>query len=468
MAWCQTIHLQKHLNERFEALMSRIVDARLPLLNGPTVHSNALGKLTLRQTSTPAIAQQQTTEWFGLLLDVYCHRTLLNAKCAVVKCLSNHQQPHHHRRQLDGNRTSWGWNRTNCLALRRRAHSGGPRRCQEAHKGCREFSPDEPMVFTTTPGSPARMEKYCMTKTAEALERPMKIANAMPRRTAVRPREDMLAAGAHELRLPISHIKGFVTTLRRTDVEWDERSRSDFLAEIELETDRLTELVDSLLEQKPVMRNAAWRPRLELTHPASVVDGALHRVRGPLADPSFWRTAAIWQSPTGRAVVHRSAFSFRCKHRKDDMMTKQKILVVDDEAAMRKLLGTSLKANGYDVRAASDGAEALKMVDEHPDLVLLDLNMPGPNGLLVLEALVRFTEMPILVVSGRGRECDKVDALDLGADDYLVKPFSIPELLARVKAALRRGTKRPGSVKRSTHTEPVTTGGARGAATIER
>jgi DNA-binding response OmpR family regulator len=121
-------------------------------------------------------------------------------------------------------------------------------------------------------------------------------------------------------------------------------------------------------------------------------------------------------------------------------MTKQKILVVDDEAAMRKLLGTSLKANGYDVRAAADGEEALKMVDEHPDLVLLDLNMPGPNGLLVLEALVRFAEMPILVVSGRGRECDKVDALDLGADDYLVKPFSIPELLARVQAALRRGT----------------------------
>jgi len=125
-------------------------------------------------------------------------------------------------------------------------------------------------------------------------------------------------------------------------------------------------------------------------------------------------------------------------------MTRQTILVVDDEAPMRKLLSGNLKASGYDVRAAADGTEALKLIDEHPfDLLLLDVNMPGPNGLQVLEAIRHSAEIPILMVSGRSRERDKVDALDLGADDYLSKPFGVAELLARVKALLRRATPGP-------------------------
>jgi two-component system KDP operon response regulator KdpE len=120
-------------------------------------------------------------------------------------------------------------------------------------------------------------------------------------------------------------------------------------------------------------------------------------------------------------------------------MTKQTILVVDDEAPMRKLLSGNLKASGYDVRAAADGTEAMKLIQEHPvDLLLLDVNMPGPNGLQVLEAVRRSAEIPVLILSGRSRERDKVEALDLGADDYLSKPFGIAELLARVKVLLRR------------------------------
>lgn len=125
-------------------------------------------------------------------------------------------------------------------------------------------------------------------------------------------------------------------------------------------------------------------------------------------------------------------------------MTQQSILVVDDEAPMRKLLSSNLKANGYAVRAAADGTEALKMLEEHPfDLLLLDINMPGPNGLQVLEAVRRGAEMPVLVLSGRSRERDTVEALALGADDYLSKPFGVAELLARVKALLRRVTPGP-------------------------
>jgi two-component system KDP operon response regulator KdpE len=126
-------------------------------------------------------------------------------------------------------------------------------------------------------------------------------------------------------------------------------------------------------------------------------------------------------------------------------MTQQKILVVDDEAPMRKLLSNNLRASGYAVRLAVDGTDALKLIEEHVfDLLLLDINIPGPNGLQVLEAVRRTDELPVLVLSGRGRELDKVGALDRGADDYLCKPFGIAELLARVKALLRRvslGTK---------------------------
>src|SRR6266581_2530705 len=120
-------------------------------------------------------------------------------------------------------------------------------------------------------------------------------------------------------------------------------------------------------------------------------------------------------------------------------MTQRSLLVVDDEAPMRKLLSSNLKASGYAVRAAADGTEALKLIEEHPfDLLLLDINMAGPNGLQVLEAVRRTEELPVLVLSGRGRERDKVEAFDLGADDYLSKPFGIAELLARVKVLLTR------------------------------
>ena len=133
-------------------------------------------------------------------------------------------------------------------------------------------------------------------------------------------------------------------------------------------------------------------------------------------------------------------------------MTQHNILVVDDEAPMRKLLSTNLKASGYTVLAAEDGTEALKLIEEHPfDLLLLDVNMPGPNGFQVLEAVRRSAEMPILMLSGRVRERDKVEALDLGADDYVGKPFGIAELIARVKALLRRvtpGGRRPSALYR--------------------
>ncbi len=122
-------------------------------------------------------------------------------------------------------------------------------------------------------------------------------------------------------------------------------------------------------------------------------------------------------------------------------MSQQKILVVDDEEPMRRLIAQNLKASGYRVQTAVDGSEALQLIDQHQfDLLLLDVNMPGPNGFEVVRQVRRGTTTPILMVSARARERDRVDALDLGADDYLNKPFGIAELIARVKALLRRVT----------------------------
>jgi two-component system KDP operon response regulator KdpE len=120
-------------------------------------------------------------------------------------------------------------------------------------------------------------------------------------------------------------------------------------------------------------------------------------------------------------------------------MNRQVVLVVDDEAPMRKYITTNLKIRGYDVLTAADGTEALKMIEEHPfDLLILDIMMPGPDGLEVLARVRRDMNVPVLMLSARGRESDKVEALDAGADDYLTKPFGVEELLARVRAALRR------------------------------
>lgn len=125
-------------------------------------------------------------------------------------------------------------------------------------------------------------------------------------------------------------------------------------------------------------------------------------------------------------------------------MAQQTILVVDDEAPMRKFVSHNLKSNGYKVLTAADGSEALKLLLEHPlDLVLLDIGLAGPDGLAVLEAVRRDMQLPVLMISGRAREADKVRAFELGADDYLVKPFGVGELLARVRALLRRTARGP-------------------------
>jgi two-component system, OmpR family, KDP operon response regulator KdpE len=116
-----------------------------------------------------------------------------------------------------------------------------------------------------------------------------------------------------------------------------------------------------------------------------------------------------------------------------------RILVVDDEPQILRALGTNLKARGYDIDLAPTGEAALTLAARHhPDLVILDLGLPGIDGIEVIRGLRGWTHVPILVLSVREGEADKVAALDAGADDYVTKPFGMDELLARLRAALRR------------------------------
>jgi two-component system KDP operon response regulator KdpE len=121
------------------------------------------------------------------------------------------------------------------------------------------------------------------------------------------------------------------------------------------------------------------------------------------------------------------------------MNQQPRILVVDDEPQIARVLRTGLKTHGYDVRVAADGVSALETFgDWHPDLVVTDLAMPNLDGLELCKRLREISKLPIIVLSVRGEEKTKVEALDSGADDYVTKPFGMDELLARVRAQLRR------------------------------
>jgi len=121
------------------------------------------------------------------------------------------------------------------------------------------------------------------------------------------------------------------------------------------------------------------------------------------------------------------------------MPSRSHILVVDDEPQITRVLRTTLNAHGYEIRVANDGETALEIAkDFTPDLIITDLMMPNMDGIELCRQIRKMSQVPILVLSVRGEERNKIQALDSGADDYITKPFSTGELLARVRAALRR------------------------------
>lgn len=118
-----------------------------------------------------------------------------------------------------------------------------------------------------------------------------------------------------------------------------------------------------------------------------------------------------------------------------------RILCIEDEPTLLRTLGANLRARGYDIDLAGNGELALEVAaKKKPDIVIVDLGLPGMSGLEVIRSLRQWTQIPIIVLSARDTEFDKIGALDAGADDYVAKPFGMGELLARVRAALRRST----------------------------
>lgn len=118
------------------------------------------------------------------------------------------------------------------------------------------------------------------------------------------------------------------------------------------------------------------------------------------------------------------------------------ILIVDDEKSIRSFLRVSVETQGYKCIDASDGASALMLAVSHnPDIMILDLGLPDIDGVDVIKKLRTISEIPIIIISARGHDREKIEALDAGADDYLTKPFSVPELLARIRVILRRNSK---------------------------
>jgi DNA-binding response OmpR family regulator len=129
---------------------------------------------------------------------------------------------------------------------------------------------------------------------------------------------------------------------------------------------------------------------------------------------------------------------------------EEKILIVDDEPRYLRLMEANLTTEGYQVLKATDGQEAVEIVaDKKPDLVLLDVMMPKLDGFGACERIREFSNLPIIMVTARGNEADRVRGLDLGADDYIVKPFSATELLARVRAVLRRAQSMGSAIQQS-------------------
>src|SRR5262249_22801673 len=181
---------------------------------------------------------------------------------------------------------------------------------------------------------------------------------------------------------------------------------------------------------RPLLPRRAHEPRVRHRH------GALDRPRtaGRRARPGLGGELS-----RGRRALHDRRAGRAEAARGDRVTPSARILLVDDEVSIQRTLAPLLRSRGYDVDVAATGADALKAASHHPpDLIVLDLGLPDLEGSEVCRRIRTSATMPIIILSARSNEKDKVAALDLGADDYVTKPFGPEELLARIRVWLRR------------------------------
>jgi len=331
-----------------------------------------------------------------------------------------------------------------------------------------------------------------------------RIATLEAQRELARMQDEFISTISHELRTPLGFIKGYVTTLLREDIQWEESRRQEFLRIIDDEADRLRELIDNLLDSSrlesgtlsmtleptrlpPIIRDVVKRVqgahpdmqiavdipeekfpilRLDSTRIAQVLDNFLNNARkyapeshvevrirrqernilvevedqGPGIAPEhlshlFERFYRVTNDQsirgTGSTSPYPSPISVS-KGRRETMPDQKTVLVVDDEPRYLGLVQINLETDGYNVITAMDGQQAVEAVAHNkPDIVLLDVMMPVMDGFTACERIREFSSVPIIILTAKGEERDRVRGLDAGADDYIVKPFSAQELLAR-------------------------------------
>lgn len=292
-------------------------------------------------------------------------------------------------------------------------------------------------------------------------------------RDTERLRSMLLRSISHDLRTPLAVIKGAASALIDDDDVIPKATRRDLATAVVEETDRLDRLVRNLLqmtrlETGAVRINKEWHRERDQIHAgagdhlrlgtiarpqdrdrsrrrwcgrrAGDEEGHLRRTgRSRSRDLPRDRRCARWhhQPARTRDLPHRAAGAPSGLVIAGGPL----VLVVEDEAQVRRFLRGTLTVHGYRLMEAQTAAEALAHVaNRRPEVVLLDLGLPDIDGLEVTKRLREWTSLPIIVISARGDDDDKVRALDAGADDYLTKPFSVPELLARIRVALRHAS----------------------------
>jgi two-component system, OmpR family, KDP operon response regulator KdpE len=240
-------------------------------------------------------------------------------------------------------------------------------------------------------------------------------------------------------------IKGIATALRERDVAWEGAASEQMLETLTDEADRLNRLVGNLLDMSRI-ESGALQPSRAWEDIGDIIGGVLARFRPRFHEravrlsipedlPLVWANAGLIDQVLTN-LIENALNGAACD------MTNARILVVDDEPQIRRFLKTTLEVRGYEVALAETGREALEQITGwRPDVVLLDLGLPIMDGLEVCRRVREWSDVPIIVLTVRDREEDKVVALNAGADDYLTKPFGAGELLARIQVVLRHAAR---------------------------